>query len=239
VKTWIVPVLAVCLLGAAACSDHGSKPQALAVPKASGFPSETEYAAISAAATQLAAERAAKPCPSVTDCHRTTVFVDGKPISDSLVVQVAQGLLVHDFGGQATAARLTSLMRDERSAFVRRVLTSTAYSALLRLDAASALSAAQRREVEARLRAAEQAAANGTISLGGSQGPTAAQLDTLRSVMEEQTLTAAIAKQADPGGALRDLIRAALRKHRVDFTPGTGLHDGDVLAYAALAATSA
>jgi hypothetical protein len=244
VKPWIVPLLAACAFSASACTDHAAQSPAAAVPRASGHPSETEYAAIGKAATQLAQERSARACASVTDCGRATVFVDGKPVADALVAQVAQGLLLHDFGAQATAERLTSLMRDEKSAFLRRALTSTAYSALLRLDAASALTEVQRRAVEDRVKRAEQLVASGEIKVtqdpaGGSQPPTAAELAayraTLRETFEEQDLTAAYAKAADPGKMLRDFIGRALGRHRVEFTPGLGLHDTDVLAFAAQA----
>ena len=244
-KTWIVPVLALSLLSTAGCTHDAAQPRTSVVPKASGFPSATEYDAISSAATQLATERAAMPCPSVTDCGRTTVFVDGTPISDGLVTQVAQGLYVHDFGGQATAARFTSLMRDGKSAFMRRVLTSTASTALLRLEAEVTLTEEQRRVVDTRLRTAAQSVASGRVSMtpAGSPHPlTAAEqpayLAILRESIEPQVLVEALGQRSDPGKALRDFVKAALAKHRVEFTPGTGLHEADVLAYAAAAAAT-
>jgi hypothetical protein len=60
-----------------------------------------------------------------------------------------------------------------------------------------------------------------------------AYMATLRETFEEQVLTEAYARTADPAKLLRDFIRRSLGRHRVEFTQGIGVHDSDVIAYAA------
>lgn len=198
----------------------------------------TEYAALNAAVELLAAERSAKPCAGINDCSRSTVFVDGKPVSDGLLTSLAQNLYLHDFGAQATAAGYRSLMLDPQSEFFQRVLTYAACDGMLLLDAGSVLTDEQRRSVDEQVRGAVQAVGRGEVKIsrpGESSHPTsgaelAAYERTIRPSVERRVFMAAVSKTADPGRRMHDFVAAALERHRVQFTPEIHLDEADVLS---------
>ena len=201
-----------------------------------------EYQAIDAAASQVAKQRAERPCVSVTQCDRATVFVDGKPVGEGFLMLLAQNLHIRTLGAQATAERFRSLTAAEESPFFRDLLVAAAFTGLMRLDAGSALTAEQQRSVEGRVRGAEQSAADGSVKvdLEGAPAPgrsvdPRAYAESLRGSFEVHTLTSALAARSNPRKELREFIEASLKRHSIEFTGKATPDEDDVLAYAAQA----
>ena len=240
-RTWFI---ALCLLAAAARTGQ-TRVHATPLPSASGNPSIAVYQAIERAGTRWARQQSLKTCTSFEHCDRTTVLVDGRPVSPNAMAVLAQNTYRRQYGARATTAGFATALANERSDFFRRVLAATATEALLALDAGPALSPAQRAAVEARLTALARSVSRGEIrvSLGGSSGPlTARQLAEYVSLerphLAKDELLATIKSKSDPAAALHAFIAASLRRHRVQFTAGSGLRPADVLAFTDQASAS-
>lgn len=188
-----------------------------------------QHQAVTEAAMSFAAKGA--PCATAATCVEPAVFVDGRRVAPRFVALVASQLATQRRVG---AAALASDLATTGSV-TRDALAVAARSALLFADAHNLLGPDEMEEVQARAAAAASMAsppvpdefrtevAEAEASIGRVTDPVAA-----RQVYVQAFILQAMNAKWPSVDQQRGLIQAALQRHKVEFSPVSGLTPQDV-----------